>query len=148
MHNILYIQIYIDCVRTSGPENECTLYTSSCGLLLTCRGKDTSLHNHIQHNKACGVVALIWKNVFIQAGRLCYIGRNFQLVQSQAAADVSQVRGTLVPSGQMWQGVLWEAVLRIQTRLIRVLLFNLIQVRIRLFDADPDPYRFKGVKYL
>jgi hypothetical protein len=41
-------------------------------------------------------------------------------------------------------------VLRIQTLLIRIriLLSNLIRIRIRLFDADADPYRFEKVMYL
>ncbi len=55
-----------------------------------------------------------------------------------------------------------QAVLRIQTLLIRIrillftliririLLFNLIRIRIRPFDTntDPDPCRFKEVMYL
>jgi hypothetical protein len=53
-------------------------------------------------------------------------------------------------------------VLRIQTLLIRIqillftliltqiriLLFILIWIRTRLFDTDPDPYRFNEVMYL
>jgi hypothetical protein len=39
-------------------------------------------------------------------------------------------------------------VLRIQTPVIRIRLFNLKRIRIRLFDTDPDPYYFKEVMYL
>jgi hypothetical protein len=41
-------------------------------------------------------------------------------------------------------------VLRIQTllRRIRILLFTLTRIRIRLFDTDPDPCCFKEVLYL
>jgi hypothetical protein len=42
---------------------------------------------------------------------------------------------------------LLNPVLRIQTILIgiRILLFSLMRIQIRLFDTDPDPYRFKDV---
>ncbi len=45
------------------------------------------------------------------------------------------------------KAVVKTAVLRIQTLLIRIwiLLFNLVQIRNRLFDTDPDSYRFKEV---
>ncbi len=43
---------------------------------------------------------------------------------------------------------LMNSMLRIQTLLIRILLFSLIQIRIQLFDPDPDPYHFKEVMYL
>ncbi len=41
-------------------------------------------------------------------------------------------------------------VMRIQTLLIRIriLLFKLTQIWIRLFDTDPNPYHFKEVMYL
>ncbi len=52
----------------------------------------------------------------------------------------------------------FEAVLRIRTLLIRILLFTLIRirillfklirVRIRLFATDPDPYHFKEVLFI
>ncbi len=46
--------------------------------------------------------------------------------------------------------VSFEVVLRIQTLLIRIrsLFFNLIRIRIQLFDTVPDPYRFEEVMYL
>jgi hypothetical protein len=48
------------------------------------------------------------------------------------------------------QGGTLEAVLRIQTHLIRIriLLFTLIRIRIRLFDTDPKPCHFKEVMNL
>jgi hypothetical protein len=41
--------------------------------------------------------------------------------------------------------VLWIQTLLIR---IRILLFKLIRIQIRLFDTDPDPYCFKEVMYL
>ncbi len=57
-------------------------------------------------------------------------------------------------AGSIRRPIFWwlrrSTVLRIQTLLIRIriLLSNLIRIRIQLFDTDPDPYRFKEVMYL
>ncbi len=90
------------------PTSAWQLYTPSCGLFLTWRGK-TSIHKHVYGKMKCaGCCFAEEKKVLTQAGHHCHVDTNICPLQSHAVAKLSHVRGSPGLSSKMWQ-TFWES---------------------------------------